>query len=353
MGAVLGLGLTHYPPLAGTDEHMADLLRWTMQDPAIPVDHLDPASWPERMRVEWSDDGGTAAAAAHRAALRAGLARCRAALDAFRPDVVVVWGDDQYENFREEVIPAFCVLAYGDVKLQPFATMRGPNAWDEPADTAFTMHGSPAVAKAIAGDLLGAGFDVAYSYRKREDAPFPHAFANTLLYLDYERTGFPYPIVPIAVNCYGSYVITRKGGLVRYADIVGPDELDPPGPSPARCYDLGAALVRALRRRPERVALVASSSWSHAFLNDKDWHLRPDTTADRALYEALAKGSYEPWRAVTQDDVTDAGQQELLNWFCLVGAMAELERAPSWSTFVETDVFNSNKCFAIFDESRR
>ena len=36
MAHFLGLGLTHYPLLAGTDEHMADLLRWTLTDPDIP-----------------------------------------------------------------------------------------------------------------------------------------------------------------------------------------------------------------------------------------------------------------------------------------------------------------------------
>ena len=73
---------------------MADVLRWTLSDPDIPAEHKEPTSWPELMRTEWGDDGGTAAATRHRAALRAGLARCRAALDAFAPDVVVVWGDD-------------------------------------------------------------------------------------------------------------------------------------------------------------------------------------------------------------------------------------------------------------------
>ena len=76
------------------------------------------------MRAEWADDGGTAAAAAHRGKLLVeNLARCREALDEFAPDVLVVWGDDQYENFREEVVPPFCVLAYGDAEVNPFALM--------------------------------------------------------------------------------------------------------------------------------------------------------------------------------------------------------------------------------------
>jgi len=36
------------------------------------------------------------------------------------------------------------------------------------------------------------------------------------------------------------------------------------------------------------------------------------------------------------------------NWFCLFGAVTELGLRREWSTFVETDVFNSNKCFAVF-----
>ena len=136
--------MTHYPLLAGTDEHMADLLRWTLADPDIPAEAKDPANWPASMRAEWDADGGVAAAAHHRKLLVENLSRCREALDEFAPDVVVVWGDDQYENFREEVIPPFCVLAYGDVDVNPFELMtrRGsPNAWGLPDDTTITLHG--------------------------------------------------------------------------------------------------------------------------------------------------------------------------------------------------------------------
>ena len=45
MAHFLGLGLTHYPLLAGTDEHMADLLGWTLADPDIPREAKDPVNW--------------------------------------------------------------------------------------------------------------------------------------------------------------------------------------------------------------------------------------------------------------------------------------------------------------------
>ena len=223
MAHFLGLGLTHYPLLAGTDEHMADLLRWTLADPDIPGEAKDPANWSASMRAEWGTDGGVASAAHHRKLLVENLARCRDALDEFAPDVVVVWGDDQYENFREEVIPPFCVLAYGDVEVNPFELMtrRGsPNAWGLPEDTTVSLHGDAEGARRLADDLIGRGFDIAYSYRKRSDAPFPHAIVNTQLFLDYPHAGsrFDYRIIPITVNCYGQHAIARRGGLARFAD---------------------------------------------------------------------------------------------------------------------------------------
>jgi hypothetical protein len=113
--------------------------------------------------------------------------------------------------------------------------------------------------------------------------------------------------------------------------------------------DLGGAVIRALMASPWRVALLASSSWSHAFLTDHTWRLRPDTAADRDLYDALIAGDFARWEKATTAEIERAGQQEVLNWFALAGAAREISAAPSWSTFVETWVFNSNKVFAIWD----
>src|SRR5512143_641925 len=119
MAEILGLGLTHYPPLASRDERMAELLRLTLRDPGLPEKLRTPAGWREAMRREYGDDGGTAAAARHREALVTELRKQRRILDEFRPDFVVVWGDDQYENLRESVIPPFCVLAYQSIVCAP------------------------------------------------------------------------------------------------------------------------------------------------------------------------------------------------------------------------------------------
>jgi len=354
MAAILGLGMTHFPPLAGRDEHMWNILRKTLKDPAIPSELKNPANWPAPMREEYGNDEGLAAAAAHRKILVHGLDRVRAAIDDFKPDFVLIWGDDQYENFTEDIIPPFCVLAYDDIQARPWI-MEAPgmpganNVWGEGLDAACTIRGHREAAKFLAAGLITEGFDVSYAYRPLHVQGMGHAFLNSVAYLDYHRKGFDHRVVCFAINCYGRKVIALKGGQGRFADTPPPEKLDPPSPSPARCFDLGAAVARVLRGSPYRAALAASSSWSHAFLHDKAWRLYPDVEADRRLYEALRAGDYAVWRNTPLSAVEESGQQEMLNWFCLAGAMAELKRKPLWTQFIESYLFNSNKCFAVFD----
>jgi len=65
-------------------------------------------------------------------------------------------------------------------------------------------------------------------------------------------------------------------------------------------------------------------------------------------FERVRAGDYDAWRSTPLKAVEDAGQQEVLNWFALAGAMAELGARLEWCEFVETHVFNSNKVFAVY-----
>jgi hypothetical protein len=350
MAQILGLGLSHYPPLCLPDAEMAGILRWTLQDPSIPAKEKDPASWPAPMRAQWAD--AVRAAAAHREALVAGFDRVRAALDAFAPDAVLMWGDDQYENFREDLIPPFAVLAFDDLDLRPWdhaqgsSMMKGKaNVWGEGASKSWRLRGRPDIAKHLVTGLLERDIDVAYAYKPLHHGSLAHAFTNAVLYLDYHRKGYDYPTICFPLNCYGRRVVSAKGFLTRMDAKL---ELDPPSPSPKRFMQVGAAAAEVLRASPWRVAMIASSSWSHAFLCDATWRLRPDTAADRRLYAALRAGNYGAWRDTSLQSVEDAGQQEVLNWFALAGAMQALGATLEWSEFVETQIFNSNKVFAVY-----
>lgn len=352
MGDLICLGLTHFPPLMGPDEGLSRALRRMLSDPGMPEHLREPGGWPAPMRAEWGDDEGLSAAASHRAGIVEGLRRVRQALDDFAPDLVVVCADDQYENFRETGVPAFCVQGYEDMTLHPWrdgeqADFADTNVWGEGPQDAIPFRGDRDSAKTIAAGLLDRGFDVAYAYEPLHAAGLSHAFMNTLLYLDYDRRGFGVPMVPVAVNCYGRFVVSHHGRYPRLTESVDPADLDPPSPHPWRCFDFGAALGRALAELPLRVALVASSSWSHGFLSRAHHFLYPDVEADERLYAELVDGRFDRFRALSRDDVEDAGQQEVLNWVCLAGAADELGLGVEYSTLVTTRIFNSDKCFAV------
>ena len=341
MAEILALGISHYPPLAGTDERMSWILKRMLQNPKLPAALRTPAGWPEPMRAEWGNDEGTSSAVRHRADLVGWMDKTRAALDAFAPDFILMWGDDQYENFREDIIPPYCINAYDRFAFSP----PPGNVWGE-TDRKFDLPGHPAAAKRLASGLIEAGFDTAYSYKPLHH-PLGHAFTNAIMYLDYGRKGFAHPIVPFAVNCYGRRVISQRGGMPVFDRELSDDDLDPPAPTPRRLFDLGAATARILAESPYRVALLASSGWSHAFLTAKNHFLYPDTPADRRMYDAMCAGDYQTWRNYTGTEVEDSGQQEILNWMCLVGALSAVPRKPQQTGFVDTWIFNSSKAFLI------
>jgi hypothetical protein len=361
VGDVLGIGISHYPPLSGRDEDMANILRGRLKDPAVPAAAKDVANWPALMQQEWGEDEGRSGGLHHRDAMLVGLRQARKALDDFNPDLVIIWGDDQYENFKETIIPAFCVMAYEDREIQPWSHASAsamfsadedewgggkPNVWGERKDYAITVRGHREAAKHLTEGLLRDEFDIAYAYEPLHHPGLPHAFLNSILYLDYDRRGFPYPVIPFQVNCYGRSVISYRGYISELGD---KRPLDPPSPSPRRTFQLGAAVARIAKASPWRVALIASSSWSHAFLHDKAHRMQPDVALDRKLYASMLAGDWDVWRNLTVEQLEHSGEQEFLNWCALGGAMAELNLPCTWSDFVETYVFNSSKVTAIFD----
>ena len=347
MAEILGLGLTHSPSFIRPDEDGESSLKRTLRtNDNVPAEMKNPSNWPEPMRIEYGEDEGYASAVRLRERMVAGFRKLRQELDAFNPDFVVIWGDDQYENFREDIIPPFCVLAYDEFECKPFgeeghATRR--NVWNEPAGTTFKYRGHKQGARDLVSGMIDRGVDMAYAYQPLHEPGLGHAILNTILYLDYDRKGFDYPVVPMLVNCYGSRVIRNRGGSVEHS----PDP-DPPGPSPKRCMQIGKAAAQAIKESPYRVALIASSSWSHAFLTEKHHWLYPDIESDRARFAEMKDGDYQAWARISTAQIEDAGQQELLNWACLVGAVDELDYKAEVVDWYETYIFNSTKCLAVF-----
>ena len=162
------------------------------------------------------------------------------------------------------------------------------------------LHGARNAAKHLASGLIERGIDMAYAYKTLHMDGLAHAFTNTLLYLDWDRRGFPWPVIPFAINCYGRNLIHAKGGM--------------------------AAL----------------------FLPPTNGYLWPDHAADRLMFDALSHADYEFWRKRPLQQMEQAGQHEMLNWMALMGAMETLDRKPVVHDYVETHVFMSEKCFVSY-----
>lgn len=344
MGELLGIGMPHAPMFQFTDEAMANILKRELQRDRVPEKMKDPAAWPVAMRQEWGEDEGMTAAAAHRREVVGGLRRVRKELDEFDPDFVLVFGDDQYENFREDVVPAFCLYYFDDMEVQPFrgspAVGSRENVWGEPENATVLVKGHPEGGLELATELLTSGFDIAWAMRPHHHPTLGHAFMRTLVYLDYDRAGFPFPYMPFHINSYGQDIarnISRPDG--------SPLETAPPAPAPWRCFDLGVRIGEILRASPYRVAVVGSSSWSHAFLTPKNHLLYPDVESDRERLRELEASQHRMWRDLPLEQLHSAGQHELLNWIAMAGVMKDAE--VEVLSYAETYIFNSTKVVAL------
>ena len=351
MGEIIGAGLSHHPGFMLTDELMMTQLPRLLKSPDLPERLKDPRNWPEPMQREYGENGDQviASAKAHRAAVAEGFRQLRAAIDDFRPDFILIWGDDQYENFHEDIIPPFCIYLFPEIECRPMMmASRGvprANYWGEPQDKAWTLHGHIDGGRYLARRLLEEEFDVAYAYKPNHFAELGHAFIRPYLYLDYDRKGgFDYPIVPFHINSYGSDLLTTQGGLAPPPE----GELHPPAPTPRRAFELGRATARILKESPWRVVLVGSSSWSHGTLTRKHHRLYPDVEADQRRLEELRSNRFDQWANLTTAELEEAGQNELLNWVPLAGAMYELGYKAQVLAFSQTYIFNSSKCAVLF-----
>jgi hypothetical protein len=328
-------------------------LRVNLAHPSTPPELRDPKNWPEQARKEWGDDEGVTTARKYLAELQKGFRLARKAIDEFKPDFVLVFADDQYENLREDCLPPFTVFAIDEVYCDIWAStsldgVPNPNVRFNPP---VTVKGHLEAARHIVRELIKKGFDVASSWRLPHGPSYGHSMTWTCDFLDLDQRGF-YPVVPFAVNTYG--VDLR----IPYPENPSPSRLGrklegmpvtpPPAPVPWRCYDLGKAVAKIIEASPWRAVIVGSASWSHASLNTKSRYLWPDMESDRARREELFRGEQRKWRDLAAEQLNDAGQHEFLNWICLAGAMEG--RKAELLSLSEAYLFNSNRMVVVFPE---
>ena len=203
-------------------------------------------------------------------------ARCLAAfgvlrtkLEAAKPDVLLIFGDDQLEQFDFRNFPALCIFVgerFGGYKVSPYVGLpvgrkralreRTPEHWAE-------APGHPALAQRLAVGLVERGFDFAFSNAIDEASGIGHAFMRPLKYL---RPDYDLPTVPIFINCYYG-----------------------PQPTARRCWELGRAVreVITVWDSDLTVGIIGSGGLWHT-PNEPNAHIDP--TFDAIMLDAVRRG---------------------------------------------------------------
>lgn len=349
MGEILGIGCTH-TLVRAQPNRMDGYLRKNLQHPDTPPELRDPKNWPEEARKEWGDDEGLTTARKYKEELQKGFRLARKAIDDFKPDFVLIFADDQYENVQDDLLSPFTVFAIDEVLCDE--RVAGGGSRYKPK---VTIKGHPQAANHIVRELIGRGFEVGCSWKLAHGPSYGHAFTWTVDYLDLDETEhvkFPHPVVPVAVNCYGIDLrIPPPGVKIEETKQIG-RKLEgmpvtpPPSPTPWRSYDMGKAVAQIIQESPWRAVVIGSASWSHGSLTTKNYYLWPDMEADRARRAELFAGQHWKWRNLDPKQILDSGQHEFLNWICLAGAMEG--RKPELLSLSEAWLFNSSRMVVVF-----
>src|SRR5712691_4991362 len=221
----------------------------------------------------------------------AGMRELGRVLDETEPDAILFFGADHVETFSVTCVPSFAIVA-GDRAIAKFAGRE---------------HNLP-IHRELAEDILNKlvvdySFDIAYS----EDAELGHAFS---IPFEYVIGGRAIPVIPFFTNVYV-----------------------PPLPTPRRCQALGKAIADIVKGRPERVAIIASGGMSHFPGTRK--YLHPEFDFDRWLVSQFEAGHTDALLNMTNPQLDEVGNTEMLNWATMFGAIGPqegelIDYIPTW-----------------------
>lgn len=183
------------------------------------------------------------------ATLCAAMDDMRAALEASRPDALIVIAAEHFANFFMNNMPAYCI-GMGDEYEGPI---------EDPAWLGIPrtlVPGNPELSRRIIEGMLQE-VDVAYAQEWR----FDHGIMVPLHFL---TPGYRLPIIPVNINCQG-----------------------PPLTPLHRAWAFGQALRKACDAAPERIAILGTGGISH-------WPATPDSGR---INEAWDRDFLQRWAA--------------------------------------------------------
>lgn len=213
------------------------------------------------------------------------MARLRKEVANRHVDVIVMLSNEHFTNFFLENFPQICI-GVGERNHGPAEPWLGiSQEW---------VAGAPAFATYVTEQLLGSGFDPAFSHGLDMD----HGIMTVVHELDPENR---IPVVPIVQNC-----------------------AVPPLMPLERAYAFGSALGEAIRSYPGdlRVALIGAGGLSHWIGHPRVGDI--DEAFDRWFLDVLARGAAESMLDMQDDEIEIAGNgaHEIRSWLAVAAAAA-------------------------------
>ena len=215
-------------------------------------------------------------------------------LEAFKPDVLLVVGDDQAEVFTEANMPTYCLFTCAEVHGSVNIGLIG----ESEEENHITLRCHSELALHLLKELNRNGFDVSESKELkplgRPKRGLGHAFTRPVVKV---VPHLNVTVIPLHVNCYFA-----------------------PMPPARQCYELGRAIAHALKDRPERVAIMASGGLSHDPRGPRAGWI--DTALDRWVLEQLRLGNGEALCRLFEfdSDTLRSGTGEIRSWIVVAGA---------------------------------
>lgn len=223
---------------------------------------------------------------------------------AAKPDVTIIFGNDQGEMFLDDIRPAFTIMGCSEFENLPRSREQierlppGIHLADVghlPDNETLIFPGHPELASHLTSSVINAGFDVSWSARQhRADPDRAHlsgmAHAYGFIYKQIFRDNVT-PHVPIDTNTF----------------------FPPNQPRAGRCYAFGKAIGKAVQSWDSdlRVALIATGGLSH-FVVDEDF--------DRDIMHAMETGNFK-YLLSFHEGYYQAGSSEIKSWIAMGGAL--------------------------------
>jgi 3-O-methylgallate 3,4-dioxygenase len=276
---VLGIGHSHTPQISTDPEEWPNLGKTEQPSPHIP-DDLEAQLQLDCFKQKHARVQG--------AIKQLGQLLRNADLDA-----IVIFGDDQHEQFHDDNMPTVAIYHGEQVEVHP-RRARPPGS-NFPTihleETASEYPNASELAVHLITSLTEQEFDVTRCNELKAERGIGHAFSFLYQRLWPECA---VPIVPVMVNTY----------------------YPPNQPTPKRCHELGKAVRAALQswNGGKRVGVLASGGLSHIVI---------DEPLDMQVLDALKAKDTPALHALPREQLK-GGTSEILNWVALDGAVGPL-----------------------------